>query len=188
MSEPFEKKVKPRGIIVTDAAKAKAIGDPIRAAILQRLSEKEGSIADLLLDLKKQGTTLAPTTVRHHVGILKKAGLIELTRLVDSRGGVLKYYASNVRLMEHRAPANFEEALGGAINDACEDLTKAVKKIMTKHGGTVRMVASTLKPCPHCSQEHFVEYTLLEVINRGIAEAAQRKEFKDLLRGKNEAD
>lgn len=188
MAELFEKKVKQRGILVTDTAEAKAIGDPIRAAILQRLSEREGSIADLTADLKAQGIKIAPTTVRHHVDILKKAGLIELTRLVGSKGGVLKYYASRVRLMEHRAPANFDEALGGAINEAGEEVISAMKKLMEKHGGAVREVASSLKPCPHCSQEHFVEYALLEVINRAIAEAVQREEFKVLLRGENEAE
>lgn len=188
MTELFEKKVKQRGILVTDTARAKAIGDPIRAAILQRLSEREGSIADLVADLQRQGIKIAPTTVRHHVDILKKAGLIELARLVGSKGGVLKYYASNVRLMEHMAPENFDKALGEAIAEAGDEVIRVAKKIMEKHGGAVRDVANSLKPCPHCSQEHFVEYAILELLNRAIAEAAQKEEFKALLRRENEAE
>jgi DNA-binding transcriptional ArsR family regulator len=182
MAEIFEKKVKQRGILITDSKKSRAIGDPIRAAILQILSGREGSIADIKAELGKQGINIAPTTVRHHVDILKKTGLIELTRLVDSRGGVLKYYASNVRLMEHMAPGDFDILLGDAITETGENVMLAVEKLMERHGSAVRKIAGAMKPCPHCSQEHFVEYAILEVLNRAIAEAAQREEFKALLR------
>ncbi|MEE8403582.1 MAG: winged helix-turn-helix domain-containing protein [Candidatus Hydrothermarchaeaceae archaeon] len=182
MAEIFEKSIKQVEVVVTDASKARAIGNPIRSAILHILSKQEGSIADIDAELEKQGIDIAPTTVRHHLDILKKAGLVELTRLVDSRGGVLKYYASNVRLMEHRAPEDFSERLKDAIKETSEGVLKLAEKLMKNHGSDVRDVARPLKPCPHCSQEHFTEYVILEVINRAIAAASQRKEFKAILR------
>lgn len=182
MAEIFEKQIKQVGVLVTNAGKARAIGDPIRSAILHILSKHEASIADIRVELNKQGIDIAPTTVRHHLDILKKAGLVELTKLVDSRGGVLKYYASNVRLMEHIAPEDFGETLEEAIAETSKEVLNSVKKLIKNHGSDVRNVAKSLKPCPHCSQEHFTEYVILEVLNRAISEASQRREFRDLLK------
>jgi DNA-binding transcriptional ArsR family regulator len=181
MTELYEKKVRQRGVMITDSKRARAIGDPIRSAILQILSEKEASIAEIRTALKRKGVNIAPTTVRHHVDILKKAGLIELTKLVDSRGGVLKYYASNVRLIEHTPPKDFEEALDEAIEEAAEKVSELFQKISSKHGRGIEKMAEALKPCPYCSKEHFREYVLLEVLNRAVARATGKKEFRDLI-------
>ena len=183
MSEIFRQEVKRQGLLVTDAKKAKAIGDPVRTAILQILSEKEASIAEIKAELERQGIRIAPTTVRHHVDILKKAGLIQLTRLVDSRGGVLKYYASTVRVMQHTAPENFDELLDEAVTEAGEEVLRIFRKLLEGHRGEIVSLAKSLKPCPYCSDEHFLEYVLVEVLNRAIAEATQRREFKAMLGG-----
>jgi DNA-binding transcriptional ArsR family regulator len=182
MNKIFEKPVKQTGLLLADAKKAKAIGDPIRAAILQILSKREGSIADIKAKLEEKGIGIAPTTVRHHVDVLKKAGLIELTGLVNSKGGMLKYYASNVRLIEHSAPENFEEVLEDAVKEAAGEVLRLFEEIFKKHKTEIEETAESLKPCPYCSEEHFIEYVLLEVLNRAAAEATQRKEFKALLK------
>ena len=186
MAELYEKKVIQTGVLITDPKKARAIGDPIRAAILQTLSEREASIAEIRDALKEKGISIAPTTVRHHVDILKKAGLIELTRLVDSRGGVLKYYASNVRLIEHTPPEGFEETLDEAIEEAAHRVTGLFRDMAERHREEIDRMVESLKPCPYCSKEHFREYVLLEVLNRAVARATRKKEFKDLIR--DEAD
>ena len=184
MAEIFEKPVKQVEVLITDTGKAKAIGDPIRSAILQILSEKEGSISDIKAGLGKKGIDIAPTTVRHHLDILKNAGLVELTRLVDSRGGMLKYYASNVRLIGHKAPEDFGEKLKKAIDEAGDGVLEVLKKIVKNHKNALRGTAKSLKPCPYCSEEHFMEYVVLEVMNRGTAKALQNKKFKALLEEK----
>lgn len=184
MVKIYEREVKQTGILITDPQRAKAIGDPIRASILQILSEEEASIAEIRDALEKRGIKLAPTTVRHHVDILKKAGLVELTRLVDARGGVLKYYASNVRLIEHSPPEGFEESLEEAIEEASEELDRLFRRLFRKHREEIDRIAENLKPCPYCSKEHFREYVLLEVLNRGVAKAVEEKSFKNLLKEK----
>jgi DNA-binding transcriptional ArsR family regulator len=186
MSEIFKQEVKQRSLLVAEPKKARAIGDPIRASILQILSEREASIAEIKAELEKQGIRIAPTTVRHHVDILKKAGLIQLTRLVNSRGGVLKYYASRVKVVQHSAPENFDETLEEAVNEASDGVLRLFREIFEKHKSEVVAIAKSLKPCPYCSDEHFVEYVLIEVLNRAIAEATRKEEFKDMLKGKEE--
>ncbi len=181
MGEIFRQDIKRRELLVTDAKRSKAISDPIRTAIIQILSEKEGSIADINEELKKQDINIAPTTVRHHVDILKKAGLIQLTRLVDSRGGVLKYYASKVKVIQHKAPENFDEVLGRAQAEASKDMLGIIRKMLKGHKSEIMQVVKSLKACPYCSDEHFKEYVLVELLNRAIAEVIQKKEFIELL-------
>lgn len=181
MAEIFEKNVRQVGVVVTDPGRARAIGDPVRSAMIHILSKQAGSISDIKAKLEKQGISLAETTVRHHLDMLKKAGLVELTKLVDSRGGVLKYYAANVRLVEHRAPEDFDEKLEDAIKDASLDVKKFAEKLVKNYRREISSVAKSLKPCPHCSQEHFTEYVILEVLNRAIARASQEEDFKHLL-------
>ncbi|GCC11052.1 transcriptional repressor SdpR [archaeon] len=181
MGEIFRQDIKRRELLVTDAKRSKAISDPIRTAIIQILSEKEGSIADINEELKKQDINIAPTTVRHHVDILKKAGIIQLTRLVDSRGGVLKYYASKVKVIQHKAPENFDEVLGRAQAEASKDMLGIIRKMLKGHKSEIMQVVKSLKACPYCSDEHFKEYVLVELLNRAIAEVIQKKEFIEML-------
>ena len=183
MAQMFKRQVEQEGLIVADVEKARALGDPVRAAILRILSTQESSIAEIKAELEKQEMRMAPTTVRHHVDILKKAGLIELTRLEEARGGMLKYYASRVRLMEHSAPKDFDDRLGNAMEEASAEVLKLIKKLLKKHKHEVTHIAKSLKPCPYCTQEHFVEYVLIEVINRAMARVVRRKEFRELLGG-----
>ncbi len=182
MAQIFERQVKQIGLILTDTEKARALGDPVRAAILQILSAREASIAEIKLGLEKQGMRMAPTTIRHHVDLLKKAGLVELARLREARGGMLKYYASKVRLIEHSAPEDFEGMASNAVEEAAAEVLKVMKKLSREHKHELIQVAKSLKPCPYCSQEHFLEYVLIETMNRATARAVREKEFKELLR------
>jgi len=182
MDEIFRQEVKQRSLLVAEPSKARALGDPVRAAILRILSEREASIAEIKAELERQGINIAPTTVRHHVDVLKRAGLIQLTRLVSSRGGVLKYYASRVKVVHAHAPEHFEDALGEAVEHASVEMLHLFGEILEKHGKELLTVAKSLKPCPHCSDEHFIEYVLIEVLNRAMAEATSKEEFRALLR------
>ncbi len=182
MSEIFRREVTQRSLLVTEPEKARAIAEPIRATILSILSEREASIAEIKAELERLGISVAPTTVRHHVDILKKAGLIQLTKLVSSRGGVLKYYASKVKVVHSHAPEHFEEELGEAVKEASDAVLRLFGEILERHGEEIVTMAKSLKPCPHCSDEHFIEYVLIEVLNRAMAEATSKEEFRAMLR------
>ncbi len=55
---------------------------------------------------------------------------------------------------------------------------------MKNHKDAIKDTAKSLKPCPYCSEKHFMEYVILEVMNRGTAKAMQDKKFKALLEEK----
>jgi hypothetical protein len=90
---------------------------------------------------------------------------------------MLKYYASNTRLLNYRVPDDLDERLEGAIKDARGDVRDLLEKLLEDHGEEIKEVAEALKPCPHCSTQHFIEYVLVHVLNRALAEGLQEAEI-----------
>lgn len=178
----FEKSIRVTRVLTTSVDKARALDDPVRAAILDLLSKKPLSVEDMAKELKKMGIDKAPTTIRHHVDVLKDAGLIELVKVEEVKGGVLKYYSSKARFLGYEPPEDFDEKLGDVISDASQRVLEVIKWLGSKHGAKLTEAAEGLKPCPYCSTQHFEEYVLLEVIQRGMAEALQKEEFSVLLK------
>ena len=65
----------------------RALADPLRMRVLECLTEEvltTKQVADRL--------RLPPTRLYHHVGVLEKAGLIQLVRTQRKRGTIEKYY------------------------------------------------------------------------------------------------
>jgi|Deesub1362A_J573_1020465.scaffolds.fasta_scaffold00040_174 DNA-binding transcriptional ArsR family regulator len=181
MGEIYQKPVRVKSVLTIDSETARALEDPIRVAILEILSKKSCSIVEIAEELKKIGIRKALTTIRHHVDILKKAGLIELTKLEDVKGGVLKYYASNTRVLHQNLPEGFEERMKEAIKDAKVGIEKIVDGLGEKYRKEILEVANSLKHCPYCSDEHFVEYVVVQILNRAIAELVEEEKMAALL-------
>lgn len=185
MGEIFRKHVGVKNLIAINSEIARALEDPIRIAILEILSKKSCSIVEILKELEKIGVRKSPSAIRHHVDILKKAGLIELTRLEDVRGGVLKYYASNTRILHQSIPEDFEDRVGKAIEEAKAEIERIVQKIGERYRNEILETARSLKHCPYCSDEHFVEYVIVQILNRAIAELSGEGKIAAIL---NEAE
>lgn len=150
--------------------------------MLNILSHKSLSAEELVRELKKAGFEKATTTVRHHLNILKDCGLIEIARIQEVRGAVLKYYASTVRFF------GFENSFdpnkySRAINEMSAKLLKMASSIVHKYGGSIRNTDGL--PCPYCNLQHGKEYVVIEILNRAVAEMIQKKEFVDLMKELN---
>ena len=72
----------PAGEAEALAARFKALGDPTRVAILNRLAEGETCVCDLNATFD-----LSQPTISHHLKVLRDAGLVEA-----SRRGTWAYY------------------------------------------------------------------------------------------------
>ena len=57
------------------AARFKALGDPTRVAILNRLAEGEACVCDLNATFD-----LSQPTISHHLKVLRDAGLVDVSR------------------------------------------------------------------------------------------------------------
>lgn len=169
-------------MITTSVERSKALEDEARAIMLNILSHKPMSAEDLVKELKKAGYEKATTTVRHHLDILRDCGLIEIVRIQQVRGAVLKHYASTVRFL------GFENSFDSnkyvrAINETATKLLKITGSIVDKYGVSIKNTSDLA--CPYCNIHHGKEYTVIEILNRAMAEMVQKKEFIDLMKELN---
>jgi DNA-binding transcriptional ArsR family regulator len=174
MSNQFKREVEIRNIVSIDSEKAKALEDPIRVAILDILSRQSCSIMEIVEKLKEHGIVKAPTTIRHHVDILKKAGLIELTELRETKGGILKYYASNTLFIHQTMPDNFDEALSPAIEFTKKSLERVIQEVKDRYWDQIVETAENLKACPYCSTEHFIDHITVNILNRALVDILRK--------------
>jgi len=169
-------------VLAANVKEAMALGDTLRKMIVDMLARRPMSVEEIVQELRKKGVKKAPTTVRHHVDILKRAGVIELARVEEMRGGVMKYYAPRVRMLSHSYSADLGERLAEPISEATDQLLRIVKNLAGKHRGRIKKAARSLKPCPYCSPEHFVEQTLVEILNRAMSASLRRSDFAKVVR------
>lgn len=83
----LESDVPIREVVTTDPEKAKALENDVRAKILDMLAAEEMTIEEIHDELDRRGEEKAETTVRHHVNVLKDAGMVEIARLEEAGGG-----------------------------------------------------------------------------------------------------
>jgi DNA-binding transcriptional ArsR family regulator len=146
----LEADVPVRNVITTDLDKANALENDVRAKILDMLAEEELTIEGIHTELGRRGDEKAETTVRHHVNVLKDAGMVELARLEEAGGGTLKYYKSNTRVFSYELPENADEKLAPAMDTTRSELTSLVELLLDEHGSEIRAIAQEMKPCEYC--------------------------------------
>lgn len=164
----FTADVSIENVITTDPQKAKALENDVRAKILDMLADEEMTIEEMHDELERRGEEKAETTVRHHVNVLKDAGMVELARLEEAGGGTLKYYRSNTRVFSYDLPEDAEATLAGASESTRDQLRAFVETLFAEHGDEIRAVAEEMKPCEYCSTQHYEEYILRELLNRAL--------------------
>jgi DNA-binding transcriptional ArsR family regulator len=132
--------------------------------------------------LGRSGFKKATTTIRHHLDTLKSAGLIEVTKMVEVRGAVMKYYMSTVRAFSYDVP-DIEE-LPKLINDTSSKLLRVLKsvledkKFVTTFGGK--------DVCRLCECDHYKEYVALEILNAALARTLEKKEYAEIVAAKSQ--
>lgn len=141
---------------------AKALSDEVRVFILDLLSKKPMSVHEILQELKKRGLFKNINTIRYHLQVLKDAGLVELVRTEEVKGGVLKYYASKRKVYAFEAPEEVIKDIDQVINSIKEPLKTIILDVIRKHREAILNAAKKLKPCPYCVTKHFAEYIVLE--------------------------
>ena len=161
MSTLLERPIRINRIITTSTDHARAIEDPARAKILESLYRNALSADQISKKLQKAGYKKALTTIRHHLEILKTAGLIEIVKIEESRGAVTKFYGTSTRLLDYAVPKDFDSKYSKQIEVTSAKVEKILKSIAGKTS-TAR-AAKTEDPDSGYSQ-----YLALEIINRAI--------------------
>lgn len=164
MSTLLQKELKINKIVTTDADQAKALDDAARIKILQILYHKQLSTEQIVEELNKIGYKKATTTIRHHMDVLKNAGLIEIVKMEEVRGAVMKYYGTSVRVLGNKLPANFEIEFSKTIADTSVKLEKVIQNITEKAGSKIKKKNSKNVH----TESNYEEHIVMEIVNRAM--------------------
>jgi DNA-binding transcriptional ArsR family regulator len=177
----LESDVPIREVVTTDPEKAKALENDVRAKILDMLVDEELTIEAIHEELARRGEEKAETTVRHHVNVLKDAGMVEIARLEEAGGGTRKFYKSNTRIFSYDLPDSADETLSPAQTTAVKELASLVETLYAEHGDEIEAVARETKPCDYCETQHYEEFVLRELLNHSLIELSEDGTLDDLL-------
>jgi DNA-binding transcriptional ArsR family regulator len=175
----FENEVKMKGVTTLGYQSARALNDPVRIKILEILSHKQMTTEEIAKILRRSGHKKATTTIRHHLDTLKSAGLIEITKMVEVRGAVRKYYMSTLRAFSYNVPDL--EKHSKLIEDISSRLLKVLRNVHEDGKFITEMSGKDI--CSLCKGDHYKEYVAIEVLNNALARTLESKEYSMIIRG-----
>ena len=164
MSILMEKEIVVNRIIVGNYEVFKALDDPIRGKIVELLNKKQLNVEQITRRLKKLGYKKAVTTIRHHIEILKGSGLIEITKIEETRGAITKYYGSSTKLLDFSLPSDFDENYSKIISKTTLKLTKVIDPILKNFPKTRKI-----------QQINYNNYIVMEIMNRSLTNLLEKK-------------
>jgi DNA-binding transcriptional ArsR family regulator len=173
----FQKDVKIKRVTTIGHTAAQALNDPVRIKILEILSHKQMSVEEVAKALGSSGYKKAITTVRHHVDTLKSSGLVEATKMVETRGAVLKYYAPTLRAFDYDTPDLDKHTK--LVEDTATRLLRVLKGIFDDKKFSSAFIGKGA--CNLCKRDHYKEYAALEILNAALAGAMERKEYAEMM-------
>ncbi|ABK77517.1 transcriptional regulator [Cenarchaeum symbiosum A] len=162
----LEKRIKVSRTVTTNTDQARAIGDPTRFRILRILYHRSMNAEQIVTQLNKSGHKKAMTTIRHHLEILKEAGLIEVARIDEVRGAITKYYGTSTRLLGYEAPDDFDSRYSSVIKSTAKKLEDVFKTVSARASS-----GSGKRPDPQYSQ-----YLMMEIMNRVMTQMLEKSQ------------
>jgi DNA-binding transcriptional ArsR family regulator len=178
----FENEVRVKGVTTLGYQSAHALNDPVRIKILEILSHKQMTTDEISKILRRTGHKKATTTIRHHLDTLKSAGLIEVTKMVEVRGAVRKYYMPTLRAFSYNVP-NLEKH-SKLIEETSSRLLKVLKSVLEDEKFVTEINGREI--CNLCKGDHYKEYVAFEILNTGLGRTLQSKEYAMMLGGKKQ--
>lgn len=176
MSTLLQKELKVNRILTTNIEQAKALDDVARIKILQILYHNELSAEQIAEGLHKTGYKKATTTIRHHLDVLKNAGLVEIVKMEEVRGAVMKYYSTSVKLLGYTIPPNFDSDYSKTITDASTKIEKIFKNITQKNLPKIKK-----KNSENHDEKHYDQYVLMEILNRAATNIFENNDLSYLM-------
>lgn len=164
MSTLLQKEIRINKILTTNAEQTKALDDPARIKILQILYHKQLATEKIVEEMHKAGYKKATTTIRHHLDVLKESGLIEIVKMKEIRGAVMKYYGTSVRIFGHKLPPNFETEYSKTIADTSIKMEKIIKNISQNTASKMRKKSYKVDT----QDPNYDEHVLIEIVNRAM--------------------
>ncbi len=140
----------------------KGLSDPHRIKILDLLYHKELSVSELMVYLKKSNFQIATTTLRHHLNILKKNGLIKISKTQEVKGTLVKYYRSTLKTLFFN-DLSFESVISDnikIINSLYPKLYKIINELFIDEKNLILDLVKSKSICKICKTNHYAEFLL----------------------------
>ena len=160
----MEKEISIDRTIAVNNDVSRALARPTRGKIVELLNKKQLNVEQIRRRLKKLGYKKSVTTIRHHIEILKDSGLIEITKIEESRGAITKYYGSSIKLLDFSLPSDFDENYSKIISKTSLKLEKIIGPILKNFSKTRKI-----------QQINYNKYIVMEIMNRSITNLLEKK-------------
>jgi DNA-binding transcriptional ArsR family regulator len=165
MSTLLEKSIKINRVLTISVEHAKALEDPARSKIIEILYHKQLTAEQISKELHKNGYSKAITTIRHHLEILKDAGLIEIVKIEEVRGAIAKFYGTSIKLISNPSTKDFDSKYSSMIKSTSAKIEKILDGISKK---------PALQKKSELSHSEFV---MMEIVNRAMANVLENKDY-----------
>lgn len=161
-------------IAVRDTAVSAAVDEPARAMILDILADGEHTVSEVHAELERRGYDRTRNTIRHHVNELRDAGLVDVARLEERRGGTTKFYRANTIVLSYTIPEESRDTITAIADDVAPDVAAIVDRIEAEHGDDLDDVVAQMAPCEHCADQKYETYLYLTILRRAFVRAHVR--------------
>jgi DNA-binding transcriptional ArsR family regulator len=158
-------------IAVRDPRVSDAIDEPMRAMILDSLADEALTAADVHERLAERGIDRTENTVRHHINELRDAGLVDVVRFEEGRGGTTKYYGANTIVLSYSLPDSADAAVAEMVEAVQPQIADALATLTEDFADDIEGVVADMQPCEHCRTQKYETYVLLTVLRRAFVEA-----------------
>jgi len=158
-------------IAVRDTRVSDAVDEPMRAMILDVLADEELRASEVHQRLAERGIDRTENTVRHHINELRDAGLVDVVRFEEGRGGTRKYYAANTIVLSYSLPADAGPALEEMTDAVQPQIAAALDTLRADFGDALADIVADMSPCEHCETQKYETYVLLTVLRRAFVRA-----------------
>jgi len=173
MSTLVEKQIQVNRILTMNPNQARAIEEPVRARIIKILYKKSLNAEQITKQLKKTGHKKALTTIRHHIEILKKTGLIEIVKIEETRGAITKFYSTSTKLLGFEIPDDFDTKYSTVIKNTSTKMEKLLKNI----GPKTKLKSKNKKTS---DSNGYSQYLLMEIVNRAMTNVLENPKFSKI--------
>ncbi len=173
MSTLVEKQIQVNRILTMNPNQARAIEEPVRARIIKILYKKSLNAEQITKQLKKTGHKKALTTIRHHIEILKKTGLIEIVKIEETRGAITKFYSTSTKLLGFEIPDDFDTKYSTVIKNTSTKMEKLLKSIGSKTKSKTRHKRTS-------DSNGYSQYLLMEIVNRAMTNVLENPKFSKI--------
>ena len=158
-------------IAVRDPRVSDAIDEPMRAMVLDILSEEALTASEVHERLGNRGFDRTENTVRHHINELRDAGLVDVVRFEEGRGGTTKYYHANTIVLSYSLPDSADAAVEEMIDAVQPQITDALATLTDEYDDAIEGIIADMQPCEHCQTQKYETYVLLTVLRRAFVRA-----------------